>query len=877
MLEQAGFAAESLEAEPEKLPEVQPRKSRFALVAWLFAAVASLFWIGAGGAYLWGFLGLTGFLALGPGQIALAAAAMLLPPLFFISIAAAFSFAHRMGRSNEAFQEATRQLFAVDETVSRTAGRLGRSVRREIDALNSGLDGAFGRLRSLETALENQIAALDEAGARAGVRGEAVAALLSQERQRLEILSGHLTDTASRAAEIVTNQSAELKTTIDGAEGSLRDTARTLSGHFVEVAARATDVMADRSAEMRASIDSAEATLRETGKVLSVHFIDAAARATGVIADRAIQMQSAISEADESLKGTAQSLSTHFIDAAARATDVMADRSAQMKATIDGAEQALKTTAQTMSDQFAEAASRASQTLASRSAQLKASIDTAEASLQAMTQNLSERFTGAATGATELVAGRAAQLKTTIETAEGTLKMAGQSLDVQTAKFRATAQAAADAPLTAALELDGRVKKIEEVAEATLSRAEFVLARQEKQRAAMSELLAKLKEEGVAFETALTGQRASMEAAIVAVGEETKRFESVTGDAGQHLDAIMANAATRASQLTQAFGLEAAKLKEASDSANALLTGLTTALRDAGTGAQALIGQSSAQAKQDAHALVGEAMAQCDKLLRAAGEMGAQAGRIRETLNKTIEDVEKHLTRLPTVAQGEAQRVRHMVQTETDQILDLSARAISTIHARNLQGRPAQQQPSAAQPETAEGDGLKGLARKLTQRPKRSGDLRGDSGKPADGKWEMKQLLAAADGDHATRELGGGTAAAMGALQLVLADMAVDLEAIDTNSRPGNEDWRRYLAGDRAVFARRLAGAIDERTVDRITALYRDDQRFHASAEAYLSEFESLLARARDGDGGGGLLASSILSADTGKIYLAIAYALGRL
>ena len=838
MLEQAGFAPEGLEAQPEKLAELPPlRRSRFGLIAWLFALVAALFWMGAGGAYLWGFLGLKGVLALGPGQGALAAAALFLPPLFFLAIAAAFTLAHRMGRSTEAFQDATRQLFAADETVSRTAGRLGRSVRRELDALNAGLDGAFGRLRSLETALENQIAALDEAGARAGVRGEAVAAGLAQESQRLEVLSNQLTDAAWRAAEIVTNHSAELKMTIDGAEESLRGTAHTLSGHFMEVAARATDVMADRSQQMQAAIDMAEG----------------------------------------SLKGTAQSLSTHFIEAAARATDVMADRSTQMKATIDSTEHSLKSSAQAMSDQFVEAASRASQTLANRSAQLKASIDTAEASLQAMTQTLSERFTGAAASATELVAGRAAQLKATIETAEGSLKMAGQSLEVQAAKFRATAQEAADAPLTAAQELDGKAKKIEEVAEATMARAEFVLARQEKQRAAMSELLAKLKEESEAFDTALTGQRASMEAAIGAVGEETKRFESVTGDAERHLDAIMANAASRASQLTAAFGREAERLKESADTANALLTGLTTALRDAGTGAQTLIGQSSAQAKHDAHALVGEAMAQCEKLLRAAGEMGAEATRIRETLAKTIEDVERHLTRLPTVAQGEAQRIRHMVQTETDQILDLSARAISTIHSRNAHGRPTLQLETT-QPEVGESDGLKGLARKLTQRPKRIGDLRGEAriDKPADGKWEMKQLLAAADGDHVQRGLGGGTAAAMGALQMVLSDMAVDLEAIDTKGAPGNEDWRRYLSGDRAVFARRLAGAIDERTVDRIAALYRDDQRFHESADAYLSEFESLLARAREGDGGG-LLASSMLSADTGKIYLAIAYALGRL
>ena len=55
------------------------------------------------------------------------------------------------------------------------------------------------------------------------------------------------------------------------------------------------------------------------------------------------------------------------------------------------------------------------------------------------------------------------------------------------------------------------------------------------------------------------------------------------------------------------------------------------------------------------------------------------------------------------------------------------------------------------------------------------------------------------------------------------------------STEPGDEDWKRYLAGDRAVFARQLAGAIDDTAVDRITTLYRDDKRFHDAADAYLA------------------------------------------
>ena len=642
----------------------RPRPSRFGRFSIAAGILLSVFWVGIAGAFVWGYWGPV-VLALPLTLKAGIAAATLLPPFLFLAIAAALARSAAMGDATRAMLLATERLFAADETAANNAARLARAVRRELDGLNTGLDVAFQRMRTLEGVLEKQISTLDDAGARAQVRGDTIAARLNQESQRIESLGDNLTDAAGRAA--------------------------------------------------------------------------------------------------------------------------------------------------------------------------------------------------------ETVAGRAAQLKATMESAEGTLKMATQSLDVQAAGFRAAITAAADAPLGAAKSLEEQAAKIQEVSDAAMGRAEFVLARHEKHRTQMQEMVQKLRDESEVFEAALSQQRAGMESAIDALGGEARKFEMVTGDAERHLELIMANAATRAAQLTGAFAREAERLKDVSEAAAGVLAALSAALKDAGEGARTLIGESAAQAKHDARLLVGEAMAECERLLRASGEMSSEAGKIRTLLTETTRDVEKHLLRLPGLAQEEARRVRQTMAQETEQLLDLSARTMSTLHARSTQKTSAPDVRPQPEPES---EGLKGLARKLTA--KKSPE-RGNKN------WEMKTLLAAAEaGDMRARSTSGiDTSATLGALELALADIAIDLAALDA-AQPGEADWKRYLAGDRAVFARRLADTIDDQAVDRIATLYRDDSRFHDAADAYLAEFETLLTRAKEGDGGG-LLTSTLLSADTGKVYLAIAYALGRL
>ncbi|MBW8708483.1 MAG: hypothetical protein JF627_04335 [Alphaproteobacteria bacterium] len=655
------------------IPKLRP--SRFGLVALLGGIFLSLFWIGVSSAFIWGLLGPQGLLHLTLAAKSAFVAGVALPPLLFLSIAAALARSAAMTDATRVLLASSERLFAADETAANNAARLARAVRRELDGLNTGLDVAFQRMRTMEAVLEKQISTLDDAGARAAVRADTIAGRLNQESARIESLGDTLNEAAGRAG--------------------------------------------------------------------------------------------------------------------------------------------------------------------------------------------------------ESMAGRTAQLKAMMESAEGTLKMATQSLDVQAAGFRSAITAASEAPLEAAKSLEAQAARIEQVSDAAMGRAEFVLARHEKHRTQMGELVQRLKEESEVFEAALSTQRTGMENAIQALTSESHKFEMVTGDAERHLELIMANAASRAAQLTSAFAREAERLKETGEAATAVLATLSAALKDAGTGAQTLIGESADQAKHDARLLVGEAMAECERLLRASGEMSAEAGKIRNLLAETTKEVEKHLIRLPGLAAEEARRVRQMMASETEQILDLSARTMSTLHARSTAKvtPPDLGGPMKPVVET-EADGLKGLARKLTNR--KSAEKSASGGKA----WEMKTLLAAAEQEGEIRlpksdKQGLEMAATLGALQLALADMAIDLSALD-DAQPGDEDWKRYLAGDRAVFARRLADAIDDSAVDRITNLYRDDKRFHNAADAYLAEFENLLARAREGDGGG-LLTSTLLSADTGKVYLTIAYALGRL
>ncbi len=165
---------------PTPSPALKPRPSRFGRLTLLAGILLSLFWMGISAAYAWGFWGPGGILELALSTKAALAAAVLLPPFLFMAIAAALARSAAMNDAARQMLAASDRLFVADETAANHAARLARVVRRELDGLNSGLDAAFQRMRTLEAVLEKQIAALNDAGARAEVRGDTFCARLNK-------------------------------------------------------------------------------------------------------------------------------------------------------------------------------------------------------------------------------------------------------------------------------------------------------------------------------------------------------------------------------------------------------------------------------------------------------------------------------------------------------------------------------------------------------------------------------------------------------------------------------------------------------------------------------------------------------------------------
>ena len=133
----------------------------------------------------------------------------------------------------------------------------------------------------------------------------------------------------------------------------------------------------------------------------------------------------------------------------------------------------------------------------------------------------------------------------------------------------------------------------------------------------------------------------------------------------------------------------------------------------------------------------------------------------------------------------------------------------------------------------------------------------------------MSDLLRRASSDEPTTTVPRSRSGAetLGSLSSDIAhsiehDVAVDL-------------WQRYQRGESNLFHRNLYTDRGRQTFDEIAEKYISDDRFKASVDRYISDFERLIADVAKNDSGN-VMTQTYLTSDTGKVYTMLAHAAGR-
>jgi hypothetical protein len=107
-----------------------------------------------------------------------------------------------------------------------------------------------------------------------------------------------------------------------------------------------------------------------------------------------------------------------------------------------------------------------------------------------------------------------------------------------------------------------------------------------------------------------------------------------------------------------------------------------------------------------------------------------------------------------------------------------------------------------------------------------------------------------------------------------LHSMSIDFSRLLDVDTP-DKSLKGYAAGDMGIFTRRLLGLKDRVPTEKIRAKFESDSEMRGHVNRYVRQFEELLDQAGSVDHGG-VLNTTLLTSDVGKLYAMLCAALGR-
>jgi predicted pyridoxine 5'-phosphate oxidase superfamily flavin-nucleotide-binding protein len=255
-------------------------------------------------------------------------------------------------------------------------------------------------------------------------------------------------------------------------------------------------------------------------------------------------------------------------------------------------------------------------------------------------------------------------------------------------------------------------------------------------------------------------------------------------------------------------------------------------------------------------------------------EMRQQAARAAADIAGEQERLRTEVERLPVAAHESSEGMRRALH---DQIKALDQ--LSQLAARSAVQRDVTPPPHAeALPPNAHAPRGRDQARSLTSLSstiaQELGNRQRQRGAAPDNRegWSLGDLLARASRDEEGHGHSGG------APRQAQAAFNLDLEAIARALDPATAAaiWQRLRSGQRGVMVRSIYGNEGRAVFDDVSHRCRNDGELSRTVSRYLADFERIVSESDQRDPTGRLSHGQLVS-DTGRVYLLLAHASGRL
>ncbi len=736
------------------------------------------------------------------------------------------------------------RLAEPDRAAEQSIASLGQAVRRQVSFMNDAVSRALGRAGELEALVHNQVADLERSYEQNERRIRGLIQELTGERHALLNTSGSVTDTLKtlgteipQLIEKLSTQQVTLAGIIKGAGENLAN----LEGSLASSTGRFEHVLGTRTQELQTVLED---------------YTTAFSSALGVRTEQMrVAFDSYMQTLDTSLGNRTENLQTVFEEYARALDTTLSNRAQALDIQLIERTQSLDDAFQKRLSLFDEQIVRSTSAIDSAVSE-KAALLTNALDLHARTFS-------------ETITRQAVDLDDSVMNGVNAVRRTSENITRQTMK---------------AIEgLSQQSGVLQNVAENLFSQIHGVTDRFENQGQHIMRVADNLSDANARIDTTLQTRHADLARTLDRLSGKADEFGRTMADYSTNLEGSLSNIELRA----KAFADE---LRDGTEQrSRSLMSELERVKSQTEADSERTLMELRHRFNNVSGELSKEFETLSTRLASASDETRLRAAEAAETLAREQARIREEAARLPATTRDTADSMRRALADQMkalEQLNQISSRAAlqRDVVSPEAPKMPLMRQAALAPPSSQPSP--------LQETPATRGRAAGQNGETREG-WSLGDLLARAS--HDEEALSEARAAAQSAAQAAALaearaaseaasraraadpfrlDVAVISRAVDPAT--ASAIWNRIRAGQRNVMVRSIYSPDARGAFDQVASRVKTDPDLAQTVSRYLSDFERIIKEA-DARDSSGRLAHTHLISDTGRVYLFLAHAAGRI